>query len=226
MGLHHNPSIVMDGLTLCLDAANPRSYPGSGTTWTDLSGFGNNGTLTNGPTYSSANSGSIVFDGSDDQVNVSNGNLFFSGKNQVTVSVWFNLTSGNRPNLINVPVSNGAYFSIENGSSTSVTTLNTYFNNNNPTSFPFILNKYTHLTSVFNSGIVSTYKDGSLIDTKTNTQNTIGTFSSVNLVLGRWGWVYSNSIQGNIAQASIYSRALTAAEVQQNFNALRGRFGI
>ena len=62
----------MNGLVLALDAANTKSYPGSGTTWTDLSGRGNTGTLTNGPTYSSANGGSIVFDGTNDYVVVNN----------------------------------------------------------------------------------------------------------------------------------------------------------
>lgn len=65
---NNSKQIVRSGLVLHLDAARPASYPGSGTTWTDLSGQGNNGTLTNGPTYSSANGGSIVFDGSDDYV--------------------------------------------------------------------------------------------------------------------------------------------------------------
>ncbi len=69
MGLIHSPSIVTDGLVLCLDAANSRSYPGTGATWTDLKG-GNNGTLENGPTFDAANGGSIVFDGTDDIVNV------------------------------------------------------------------------------------------------------------------------------------------------------------
>ena len=69
MAISAGPDIVEDGLVLCLDAANDRSYPGTGTTWTDLAG-NNNGTLTNGPTFDSANGGSIVFDGSDDRVSI------------------------------------------------------------------------------------------------------------------------------------------------------------
>ena len=65
---NNSKQIVRSGLVLHLDAARPASYPGSGTTWTDLSGQGNNGTLTNGPTYSSANGGSIVLDGTNDDV--------------------------------------------------------------------------------------------------------------------------------------------------------------
>ena len=64
--MYYGPKIVTSGLVLCLDAANKRSYPGTGTTWTDLSGNSNNGTLTNGPTFSAGNQGSIVFDGTND----------------------------------------------------------------------------------------------------------------------------------------------------------------
>jgi hypothetical protein len=63
MSLGHGASIVRDGLVLYLDATNPKSYPGSGTTWKDLSGNGNNGTLVNGVGYTDANKGSLVFDG-------------------------------------------------------------------------------------------------------------------------------------------------------------------
>jgi hypothetical protein len=64
--LAHSPSIVMNNLVLCLDAGNSKSYPGSGTTWYNLIPGGVNGTLTNGPTYSSANGGVIVLDGVND----------------------------------------------------------------------------------------------------------------------------------------------------------------
>ena len=68
MAYRNGPKIVTDGLVLCLDAAIGKSYPGSGTSWTDLSGNGNNGTLVNGPTFSSANGGSIVLDGVNDYI--------------------------------------------------------------------------------------------------------------------------------------------------------------
>ena len=71
MGIKYNPRVVTDGLVFCVDAASKRSYLGTGTTWTDLAGS-NNGTLTNGPTFSSDNGGSIVFDGSDDYVLLGN----------------------------------------------------------------------------------------------------------------------------------------------------------
>lgn len=87
MSLNHSPAIVTDGLVLCLDAANVRSYPKSGTTWTDLSTSGNNGTLYNQASYSSANAGVMDFDGTDDYIDV--GSDIISGtNNNFTVSFW------------------------------------------------------------------------------------------------------------------------------------------
>ena len=71
MSTKYSPKIVTDGLVLCLDAANSKSYPGSGTSWNDLSRNNNTGTLTNGPTYTSSFGGSSVFDGTNDYVSKS-----------------------------------------------------------------------------------------------------------------------------------------------------------
>jgi hypothetical protein len=70
MSYYNGPKAVMDGLVMYLDAGNTKSYLSGSSTWNDLSGNGNNGTLTNGPTFSSANGGSIVFDGVDDTITV------------------------------------------------------------------------------------------------------------------------------------------------------------
>ena len=83
MGIGYNPRIVTDGLVLCLDAANSRSYPRTGTTWTDLKG-GNDGTLTNSPTFDSANGGSIVFDATNEHVQTNT----FSLGDTFSVSFW------------------------------------------------------------------------------------------------------------------------------------------
>ena len=90
MALSHSPSIITDSLILCLDAANTKSYPGSGATWTDLSGNGNNVTLTNGPTYSSVDGGSIVFDGTNDYADFFAPNLGTT----TTVEMWVKLGAG------------------------------------------------------------------------------------------------------------------------------------
>ena len=90
MGAAAGPNVVEDGLVLALDAGNTKSYPGSGTTWTDLSGKDNNGTLTDGPTFNSANGGSIVFDGTNDQINCGSSDDFAFGTGDFTIEFWCN----------------------------------------------------------------------------------------------------------------------------------------
>ena len=85
------PKIITTNLTSYLDAANPSSYPGSGTTWTDLSGNNNNFILTNGPTYDNRNGGSISFDGTDDYL--LNNSLVLNYNANFTIQFWFNTNS-------------------------------------------------------------------------------------------------------------------------------------
>jgi len=86
----YNPPIVTNGMALCLDAANAKSYSGSGATWTDLSGYGNNGTLVNGPTFDSANGGSLVFNGSTQYADFTASNLTTTA----TIEIWAKLGAG------------------------------------------------------------------------------------------------------------------------------------
>ena len=83
-GQVQNEGIVTDGLKLWLDASNPASYPGGGTTWYDLSGNGNNGTMVNGVAYNSANGGVMILDGIDDKINCGTN---FTITNQLTMSI-------------------------------------------------------------------------------------------------------------------------------------------
>jgi len=89
MGVSYNPKIVKDGLVLYLDAGNTKSYPGSGTTWTDLSGNGNNGTL-NGPSYNSNLLGTFVLDGVDDYATLPTITL-----TNFTIQIWCKITGSN-----------------------------------------------------------------------------------------------------------------------------------
>ena len=225
MGLAHGaqePLGVRDGLVLYLDAANARSYPKSGTTWFDRSGNGNTGTLTNGPTYSSANGGSIVFDGTDDIVNTS-----YVSSNAFTWSVWFktNVVSSGYRNIISIPTPNYILLLMDSGTpnlgfwtsdalsgqslSTPTISVNTWYNvvfvregNSITNGYKIYVNSVSYGSA--NTGIWSTSSTISFGGRTDATQ----------------------FLNGNIAQASIYNRALTAAEVSQNFNALKGRFSI
>jgi hypothetical protein len=223
MALSHGPPIVTNGLVLALDAADRNSYPGSGTTWTDLSGRGNNGTLTTGPTFSSSNGGSIVFDGTDDFIDfTSDSNLLPTAG--LTVSAWIKTTVADRwivtktssstvnGYALNVSGAGLAGFAVNNaGASTSaVITTGAWIN---------LVGTWTPSTSI------RMYRNGVLDSTNTTSIPASIIEPSYTIEIGRRpnGPDYWN---GNIAQVSIYNRALTASEVSQNFNALRGRFNI
>ena len=94
MAFNYSPKIVTDGLVFAVDASNKKSYPGSGTTWSDLVGS-NNATLDNGPTYSSSNGGGIVFDGSDDHVDFAENSMSYPNTNSdFTLSMFLKTTNG------------------------------------------------------------------------------------------------------------------------------------
>jgi hypothetical protein len=230
MALSHSPSIVTNGLVLYLDAANRRSYPGGGTIWNDLSGNGNNGTLTNGPTYSSANGGSIVFDGGDDYIN---GSSFTPNITNKTLSGWVKLSSITQQGggLVNLQSTDGASFDAIVYNETN----NGWgFGSNNYARTGWSGVKETSTADWVN--IVATYenlnykmyRNGVLIYTLTSFNVLNFNFSSKSLVGYRHTGATTPAgyLFGNIAQVSIYNRTLTASEIQRNFNALRGRFGI
>jgi hypothetical protein len=95
MGAFAGPDGVESSLVLALDAANPKSYPGSGTTWTDLSGNGNNGTLVNGVGYVGTNGGALSFDGSNDYVEFGGTARYFTSyiTQQITIETWVYIPS-------------------------------------------------------------------------------------------------------------------------------------
>jgi hypothetical protein len=89
MSLGHGASVVRDGLVLHLDAANIKSYPGTGTTWYDLSGNGNNAALLNGVIYSASFNGNMVYDNIDDIVKITSPTNIPTGSSERSVSIWF-----------------------------------------------------------------------------------------------------------------------------------------
>jgi hypothetical protein len=220
MTINYNPGIVTSGLVFYLDAGNPRSYPGSGTAWYDASGTGNTGTLINGPTYNSANLGSIVFDGVNDYANIGTAGFSF-GAAAGTLCGWAktNTISGGYSWIV-------SYGTSSTSQSRFIGILNSsyifggYGNDITATNVP--LNTWFYLVGVYNGTTAAIYVNGNLVSGPTTlTWDTVAN----NAQVGR----QTNSIEywnGNISNTSIYNRALTATEIQQNFNALRGRFGI
>ena len=228
MGLAHGaqePLGVRDGLVLYLDAANARSYPKSGTTWFDRSGNGNNGTLVNGVGYNSDNFGSIVFDGVNDTVNF--GDVLDIGLSNWTVSTWIKSSTKHFARIVakNNLGSDGWWIGVSPAGSFNIG-IDTVFGTSSV--YDYDTKGWINLVGVWNRSsfaviYANTVNLGNIVDISSKSSTNLQT--SFNLrVSGRdVGGGYFN---GNIAQASIYNRALTPQEIQQNFNATRSRFSI
>jgi len=224
MGLGHSPTIVLRGLVLYCDAANVKSYPGSGTSWLDLSGYSNNGTLTDGPTFSSSNLGSIVFDGINDFVSCGNSSSLDVGNN-ITVNVWFYVNSVSSYQPIVAKVLND--FSLGWEFANSLGNLRLTFR---PSATQINLQRGS--LSVGNWYMGTMTYDNTTAILYLNGAQTLSTTSGGPVILNstepltigkRASGQFFN---GNIANVQVYNRALSPEEIQQNFEALRGRYGI
>ena len=231
------PNIITDGLVLHLDAANTNSYPGSGTTWTDISGKGHNGTLTNGPTFSSDNSGIIVFDGSNDTVTISANSDFDFGTGDFTIDGFFN-KSATTANLTLV-CSENYYATGYNGNwIIRITNANTiafasYDGKSNEEyaefSAPTTSGKWYHFAFVregTGSNESKFYFNGVLAGSMTVSKS-LSNAGNEGLRIGEdnnWANAFMN---GKISNIKIYKgKGLTATEVLQNYQALKTRFGL
>jgi hypothetical protein len=245
----YSPAIITDGLVLCLDAASRKSYPGSGTVWRDLAGS-NNGTLVNGPTFSNANGGSIVFDGVNNYVGVNNSVGNFETSN-FTISFYFRTTEeltprtfiaksiGGSPTigygwLVNNSTSGGNElgFAVANvngawgtNGSYSIRTLGANIRNGIWQMATIVGNRTQTNVSIYINAIVQSL------------QSYVGaaSFSSVGnitnnhiLNIGSESDINTSPfpIRANISNILLYNRALTPQEVLQNYNATKGRYNL
>ena len=235
MALSHSPKIVTDGLVLCLDAGDGKSYGGSGTTWTDRSGNGYNAIFT-GDTNFDSSSNSIALDGASDVIQRSSLDV---GVN-FTFNIWAKCLA-NRTTL----VANSYTYSTDNSGLEGV-----LFNigNNNTDLFVSLgrdkygvqsISGYVESNVWFNAGAtfdgtsLKLYFNGEEVSYSSPFGNISNistlTYGIDDLYLGGWkyqggGYYSADLMQGNIANTQIYNKALTASEVLQNYNATKGRF--
>ena len=225
-------NIVTDGLVFYIDAANPLSYPGTGTTWTNLSGNGNNGTLTNGPTFDSNNAGSIVFDRIDDFVDL--GTNLPLIENNFTVNSWVNTnvlptntTAADIQNIIGAPsiVNNADYLSIRakriaiwNRSTTGGGAPINWYSSQTDLS----INTWFNVVLTCDYGYYKIYLNGNLD-------------SDIPYLGTEWNNLQSRYIgqtqnqryfSGKISNLQYFNKTLTPSEILQNFNSTRARFGV
>ena len=225
---------LVPGFVLHLDAGDVNSYPGSGIIWTDLSGNGNNGTLQNGVGYNSANEGSLVFDGANDYF-VTDNNLDLSDTDKLTIQIIIKYSSATVEMILEQSTtwnSNNAFGVVAGQPSGKMQFTDHNQGYNAPRSTNTLNDNNWHFFSVTvdrnqvasNQSLI--YVDGAINHTQTSLNaDTSGNYSNFPLYIGsRAGSNYF--FNGNIAQVLIYKRVLTAAEVQQNFNAGKSRYGL
>ena len=222
-----NRSIINDGLILYLDVANQKSYVSGSTTWTDISKNSNNGTLTNGPTYSATNNGNIQFDGVDDYVDIPNSNsLTLTGS--FTVASWATRSSGSSGTLR--LIANGAdsdslgqpgYF-IGANNSTHIFSINPTGVRTTLTTPLLAFDVFNYIVGVFDTtGNMDLYINGIL---KVSTTSPIGSTTPVKPTYIGCRTVNDLNWVGNVATVQIFNRALSANEIQQNYQVLLPRF--
>jgi hypothetical protein len=218
--------MVTDGLVLHLDAGNTKSYPGSGTVWTDLSQTAITGSLTNGPTFSSVNGGSLVFDGTNDYVilpNITTNNFTLECWIRTTVTsltgtdayqgngiIWSDIAFDNNDFVLAILNNKPSWFTGNPGTSINGTTV---INNGN----------WYHITATKDgiNGIKSLFVNGILEITGSTNSNILN--ANPNIVIGG-NTLDSRYLNGSVSQVKIYNRALSANEVFQNYEATRERF--
>ena len=225
MSYSFGKSIVTDGLVFYVDAANDNSYPGSGSTWSDLIG-GNDGTFSATPTTDSANGGSIVFDGVGDYVSISNPPATNAGTVNSSISAWFKTSSD--------IVSNQTIYSERDGTTHIFNKLRI---NSNKADYIFLTpsvtkvlssstslstNTWHYVTGIKSGNDYSIYINGQLDISSTEDVGSFSTGGTISTNIGKE--ITGLYLNGNIAQIKIYNRALTPSEITQNYNALKNRF--
>ena len=244
MPVHGGPNTVEDGLVLSLDAADRNSYVSGSTTWFDLSGNNNSGSLVNGPTFNTGSLGSIVFDGSDDYINIPHNSSFNFGGGAFTISLvissnqletytayvkkggpqeWQNSPAGWYASSGNGETDLSWYWVFADGSQhTEITPFSTFSKTND--TFP--LNFFTitrNSSGAFTRSWNGSYETLSTVPIIGTSTWTASFDNSSDIWIGRGRQNYLN---GSSAICRIYNRALSQAEILQNYNAQKARFGL
>ena len=208
-----------------------------GTTWTDLSGNGNNGTLTGGPTYSSSNGGSIVFDGSNDYVSGPTFSSVLNYQTSGTIECFFKIISSPSADFVDIwGFANQSTTRVIWFESSTIVLDNLRFvwrlssgslgaiDTNIAPSTNRNINQVVCSYEVISTDITfRVYINGTFYNSSTVSGSLT---NSPSLPLSIGGNLGIQSFNCNIYNFKIYNRALTAQEISQNFNAMRGRFGI
>ena len=233
MALSYGPSIVTNGLVLCLDAGDGLSYPSNGVTWTDLSGQGNHGTLSN-VSYSNSNNGSLSFNGTNSGVQLShNSTWVLTPSNSFSLCSWFYAEPTTQFNsmIFSHQKCNSPAFQIVVNDITSLAFRVSGNFNQFATYSSNVTGQWNYVVATFggSSGEMKLYLNGNLRASNVNNKGWSSYTPGYSEVwLGRrYPCSVTNELTGKISTFSFYKdKVLTSSEILQNFNALRGRFGV
>ena len=231
MAINYNPKIITDGLVLCLDAANRKSYPTTGTTWTDLSGRGNNGNIS-GATYNSANIGAFTWN-ANSITTVSMTNL--RPTTAITQECWVLFTANTTEVMLGAQYGSGSdnsYAIWLNGANnwTGGVRVSGSFNYQSYAS-AVSLNTWYHFVHTYDGSNQRLYLNGFQVLSWVTTGSIQYDINNTLLAVGNdynsgYNGGASVGVQGKLAKVSIYNRALSASEVKQNYNATKSRYGL
>ncbi len=225
MGASGGPDLVQDGLVLSLDAADKNSYPGSGTTWYDLSGNGNNGTLSAAAIGTDV-PGNMDFNGTDENVVIGDPAVLDVSTGDWTVSAWANQLDENKSSNQGIVGKYGSHPSIALMSDNGIARIFAYTTGGTRSisSGDIADSNWHHVVATHDyDGDTTLYVDGSSRGTSSTSTDSLANNNS---------WAIgsresnNNYFDGKIAGVHILNRALSAKEVTQNFNAQRSRFGV
>ena len=230
MATNYNPKIVKDGLVLHLDAANPRSYPGTGTAWSDLSTSLNNATLVNTPTYSTSNNGYFTFNGSTQYATVADSESLRISSSITVQSFFYISTYAIWAGIVGKSTGLKAVY----GLSLSPSSQRLRFNYNNV--IPWTSNveststistgQWIYGAATYDGTNVKIYLNGVLDKTQNIGAITFDTTPGIPVDIAFDNPGADEYLNGRVSIASIYNRALSDVEVLQNFNATKGRYGL
>lgn len=241
MTISYGPFITTTGLRICLDAGNPRSYLGNSTTWGDCTGNGFNASLTNSPGYSTNNKGYFTFNGSNQYGAINVNSFVRSNSTAYTFSSFFNYAASNTgapyilmtsPNTSDAGDGFWQHFNI--GGNWLWRTEDTVTGELGGTvvATPFVVGSWYNLTTVVKTNSILYYINGNLSYTISPT------FSWANLTSGETAYIFlgigylsagaipAYYFNGYIGNFLFYNIELNSNQILQNFNALRGRYGI
>jgi len=229
MSYNSGGRLVSDGLVLCLDAANRKSFVSGSTVWRDLSNNNNSGSLTNGPTFNSANGGSIVFDGTNDYVNLPH---LINVSNPITWNIWFKTTNTDSGFLFSDWSSPSFSFlfriyfgffgiGLRNSSQQDIS-------DSTVGRVALLSNNIYNICVTYSQtvGSLNIFSNGSLVQQTGNNvspANIVNTSNNFSIGLKQDTSTY---FVGNVYIASMYNRALSAAEILNNYNVTKKRFGL